>query len=145
MSMLLFWCTSWDSMLLLWQITPVDLRRARIAQVDVCVLWWQVASIQQERAGTEGLVAELGAKCKALERWLDDNEWKVTNATQGKGSVQLDINKVVVAADDLSRQAMSAQAEDLAVEDALVVLDKALHNGKLQADTYLKQVSRLAG
>jgi hypothetical protein len=28
----------------------------------------QVSSIQQERAGTEGLVAQLGAKCAALDQ-----------------------------------------------------------------------------
>jgi hypothetical protein len=51
------------------------------------------------------------------------------------------VNKVVVPADDLSRQALSAQAEDLAVEDCLLVLEKAMLQGKLAPDVYMKQVS----
>lgn len=43
-------------------------------------------------------------------------------------------------ADDLSRQALAAQAEDLATEDALVVLDRALGQGALPTDAYLRQV-----
>lgn len=53
--------------------------------------------------------------------------------------------QVVVPADDLSRQALSAQAEDLAVEDTLVVLDKALGAGALEADAYLRQVGGCVG
>jgi hypothetical protein len=44
------------------------------------------------------------------------------------------------AADDLSRQALMAQAEDLAVEDCLLVLEKALLQGKLTPEAYMKQV-----
>jgi hypothetical protein len=43
-------------------------------------------------------------------------------------------------ADDLSRQALMAQAEDLAVEDCLLVLEKALLQGKLTPEAYMKQV-----
>lgn len=43
-------------------------------------------------------------------------------------------------ADDLSRQALQAQAEDLAVEDCMLVLDKALLQGKLAPEAYMKQV-----
>ncbi|KAI8467154.1 MAG: UEV domain-containing protein, partial [Monoraphidium minutum] len=120
-----------------------------------------VGSVQQDRAGTEGVVAELGARCRALEKWLEDNEWKsaalggaaAPPAKGGRGAAaaapsadaaaallaKLDVNKVVVPEDDLSRQALAAQAEDLAVEDALTVLDRALQNGKLPADAYIKQ------
>jgi hypothetical protein len=107
----------------------------------------QVAAIQQERTGTEGLVAELGSKCTALASWLDEHEYKLQALGEGDGasgasssSKALDVNKVVVPADDLSRQALAALAEDLALEDALVVLDKALLQGKLAPEVYLKQV-----
>lgn len=42
--------------------------------------------------------------------------------------------------DDLSRQVLQAQAEDLAVEDCLLVLEKALLQGKLTPEAYMKQV-----
>jgi len=120
--------------------------------------------VQQERAGTEGVVAGLGAKCRELEKWLEENEWKAAalgapaaaakGGSKGKAAAvvdadaaaemlsKLDVNKLVVPADDLCRQALAAQAEDLAVEDALTVLDKALQGGKVPVDAYIKQVRR---
>jgi hypothetical protein len=106
----------------------------------------QVSSIQQERAGTEGLVAQLGRQSAALEAWLNEHEWKadaVAAAEAASDTGKLDVNKVVVPADDLSRQALSAQAEDLAVEDCLLVLEKAMLQGKLAPDVYMKQVRLL--
>ena len=38
--------------------------------------------------------------------------------------------------------ALHVQAEDLALEDALYALDKAVNSGVLTADVYLKQVGR---
>lgn len=101
-----------------------------------------MTSIQQERVGTEGLVAQLGKQSAALEAWLSSHEWKADAAAQSDtSSGGLDVNKVIVPADDLSRQALAAQAEDLAVEDCLLVLEKAMLQGKLEPDVYLKQVS----
>lgn len=94
-----------------------------------------VAAIQSERAGCEGLVTELHLKAQQLDKWLQENEWKMP-----KDGQDIDINAVVMAADDLSRQALAAQAEDLAVEDTLTVLDKACQEGKLDAPEYLRQV-----
>lgn len=63
----------------------------------------QVSSIQQERQGTEGLVAGLGKQSAALETWLASHEWKAdaVAAALAKGSSEagaLDINKVIVPA-----------------------------------------------
>lgn len=60
-----------------------------------CCCWQQVSSIQQERAGTEGLVAQLGKQAAALEAWLSNHEWKAdaVAATTADGSNALDINK----------------------------------------------------
>jgi hypothetical protein len=62
-----------------------------------------VSSIQQERQGTEGLVAELGRQSAALEGWLASHDWKAdaVAAALAKGSSEagaLDINKVIVPA-----------------------------------------------
>ena len=46
------------------------------------------------------------------------------------------------AADPLSQQALEVQAQDLALEDALYALDKALNSGAIEPDAYLKQVWR---
>lgn len=62
----------------------------------LCML--QVSSIQQERAGTEGLVAQLGVQSAALEAWLAEHEWKADAAAAAlaaaDGKSMLDVNKV---------------------------------------------------
>jgi len=45
-----------------------------------------------------------------------------------------------VAADPLCQQALECQAEDMAIEDTLYALERALTDGHLPADSYLKQV-----
>lgn len=52
----------------------------------------------------------------------------------------MEADEAIVPADVLSRQALDAQAEDLALEDALYSLDKALQDGVVTPDVYLKQV-----
>ena len=45
----------------------------------------------------------------------------------------------MVPADVLSRQALEAQAGDLAIEDALYAVEKALQAGAIAPDVYIKQ------
>lgn len=52
----------------------------------------------------------------------------------------LDPESVIVPADALCAQALEAQAEDMALEDTLYALDKALQQGVIDLDAYLKQV-----
>jgi len=131
-----------------------------------------VASVQREREGTEGLVAQLGGRVRALEGWLAANEPRVAAVRRraglpaaaaaadapggaddgGGGGAALaaaapDALALVVPADDLSRQALAAQAEDLAIEDALAALDAALLHGRLPqgaTDPYLRTARALA-
>ena len=53
---------------------------------------------------------------------------------------EINPDEAIVAADSLSQQALEAQAEDLAIEDTLYALERALTNGVITADAYLKQV-----
>jgi hypothetical protein len=55
----------------------------------------------------------------------------------------IDPDACIVPADVLSRQALEGQAEDLALEDALYSLDKALQAGALQPAAYIKQARAL--
>uniref|UniRef100_A0A7R9VWB6 SB domain-containing protein n=1 Tax=Chlamydomonas euryale TaxID=1486919 RepID=A0A7R9VWB6_9CHLO len=102
-----------------------------------------VNTLKQEREGTEGIVAEMGAKTQQLRLWLDANEAKV-DAVAGMGK-EIDIAKAIVPVDALNEQALNAQAEDLAIEDTILALDRALQTGLtgLTVETYLKQVWQL--
>lgn len=53
---------------------------------------------------------------------------------------EIDPDTAIVPADVLSRQALDAQAEDLALEDTLYSLNKALQEGVISAEVYMKQV-----
>jgi len=53
---------------------------------------------------------------------------------------EVDADTAIVAADPLCQQALECQAEDMAIEDTLYALERALTDGHLPADTYLKQV-----
>jgi len=57
-----------------------------------------------------------------------------------------DLTQAVAPADDLAKQMLGAHAEDLALEDAMRVLDRALQTGSagLTPSTYLKQVRILS-
>ena len=57
----------------------------------------------------------------------------------------IDPDSAIVAADVLSRQALDAQAEDLALEDTLYSLNKALQEGIISAEIYMKQASPNSG
>lgn len=81
-------------------------------------------------------MAELTAKAAALQSWLDVNEPRAAAVESGT----LPSNELFVSNDDLGRQALNTQAEDLALEDTTIALDRALQAGVIPLDMYLKQV-----
>ncbi|MEW5306900.1 MAG: hypothetical protein WDW38_005790 [Sanguina aurantia] len=96
-------------------------------------------SLTRERNSTEVLVAELTAKAAALQSWLDANEPRAAAAESGT----LPPDELFVSNDDLGRQALNTQAEDLALEDTTIALDRALQAGVIPLDMYLKQIRSL--
>lgn len=89
-------------------------------------------SLQRERNAYDSCTIALAERSAALTRWLADNERKAEMAA--------DPASLLVPADAASAAALAAQAEDLAIGDALSALDRCLHDGRLPLDTYLKQV-----
>lgn len=53
----------------------------------------------------------------------------------------MDPDTVIVPDGPLCKQLLDTHAEDMAIEDALSALDKALHLGVIGLDVYLKQAS----
>lgn len=70
-----------------------------------------------------------------LQAWLNKAKNKIIEETE-----DIDVDSVVIYLDDVSKQAMEAQAEDLAIEDALDVLNLALKENAIDYASYLKQV-----
>ncbi|EIE25211.1 tumor susceptibility protein [Coccomyxa subellipsoidea C-169] len=97
-----------------------------------------VESIQAERHALEGCVLEMSGKAAALGKWLVENEKKLVSG-------EVDADTAILPADVLSKQALEGQAEDLALEDTLYSLDKALQNNSLTPELYIKQVRALCG
>lgn len=97
-----------------------------------------VASAAAERDELERALTEMSVKRVEMESWLHEYETKVP-ASSG----DIDPNTAIVPVDDLSSQALDAHAADLAIEETLYALDKALQRGLLQPEVYLKQVRRL--
>lgn len=72
-------------------------------------------------------------------RWSCVCYWSIEAAVLlAAGEVDADV--AIAPADVLSRQALEAQAEDLALEDALYSLDKALQDAIIPPEVYMKQV-----
>ncbi|GLC34413.1 hypothetical protein PLESTB_000731200 [Pleodorina starrii] len=96
-------------------------------------------SLTNERMSTEQLVAELASKTKALQAWLDRNE-PIAEKYDPEANP---VSSHLLPADGLCRQGMETQARDLALEDAILALDKLLQTGQVPLDAYLKQVRSL--
>ncbi|KAL6772011.1 VPS23 [Auxenochlorella protothecoides x Auxenochlorella symbiontica] len=95
-----------------------------------------VARLQAERLALDATAHELAAAGAALARWLADAE---ARGARGAGAP----DAAIVPADDLSAAALAVQAQDLATEDALYVLDGLLNRGGIAPEAYLKQVRSL--
>jgi len=77
---------------------------------------------------------DLDTKIKAMEQWLEANE---------KDDIG-NIDDVVVPSDTWSKQCMEAVSEDFALSDAMLELDKAIEEEKIQLDVYLKQLRKIS-
>lgn len=74
-----------------------------------------------------------------LEAWLRDNEGKVASR-----KVNIDAEEVFQPMDPLSKQMLDCTLSDLAIEDVIYELDKAVQRGCIPFDQYLKQIRSLS-
>lgn len=72
-----------------------------------------------------------------LEGWIRDNQGK-------KRMDEIDVDDLFEPCDQLSKQLVECAAADLAVEDAIYSLDKAMQEGSIPFDLYLKNIRVLS-
>ncbi|KAL6591272.1 hypothetical protein ACP70R_049775 [Stipagrostis hirtigluma subsp. patula] len=124
------------------------LRTAREAEVDA------LFAVQAELRHRGDLLADgvrkMGEEKEALERRLQDvmtatdamEAWVSNNSRRGNNTQSTE--EAIEPADVLSRQMIDCTAADLALEDTIYALDKAIQEGSVQFDGYLRSVRALS-
>ncbi|CAL5056652.1 unnamed protein product [Urochloa decumbens] len=123
------------------------LRTAREAEVDA--LFAVQAELRHRGDVVTQGVRKMGEEKEALERRLQDvmmatdvmEAWVVDNSRRGNAQATED---AVEPADVLSRQMIECTAADLALEDTIYALDKAIQEGSVPFDGYLRSVRALS-
>ncbi|KAK4345634.1 hypothetical protein RND71_035810 [Anisodus tanguticus] len=91
-----------------------------------------------EKEGLEQQLQMVLMNSDVLEGWLRDNEGKLANL----GNV--DVDMTFEPCDNLSKQMLDCTASDLALEDVIYSLDKAIQGGAIPFDQYLRSVRLLS-
>ncbi|CAL1377107.1 unnamed protein product [Linum trigynum] len=95
--------------------------------------------LQDEREGLEGQLQMVLMNSDILEAWVRENEGKV------KGNLgEVDVDSAFECTDSLSKQMLECTAADLAIEDVVYSLDKAVQEGAMPFDQYLRNVRFLS-
>ncbi|XP_016469501.1 protein ELC-like [Nicotiana tabacum] len=94
--------------------------------------------MQDEKEGLEQQLQMVLMNSDVLEGWLRENEAKLTNL----GNV--DVDTAFEPCDNLSKQMLDCTASDLAIEDVIYSLDKAIQDGTIPFDQYLRNVRSLS-
>lgn len=110
----------------------------------------ELQKAQKEREALDTAAHELTAVGMALDQWLADNEHRAQSLRPGgsgdtaAGGFRVDPDEAIVAADSLSAEALTAQATDFALEDAMSALDRALEARVFHLTDYLYRVRMIA-
>lgn len=96
----------------------------------------EVRKLQDERTSLDSAAQELSRTANALDRWLNENEPRILTLRNNS----LDPDGTIVPADELSAQALGAQAADIGLEDTLTVLDRAFESNIIDLNKYLRLV-----
>ena len=93
-----------------------------------------------EKEGLEQQLQVVLMNTDVLDGWVRDNEGKTKNL--GKNNV--DVDEALHCVDMLSKQMLDCTAADLAIEDVVYSLDKAVQEGAVPFDQYLRNVRLLS-
>ncbi|KAL3838431.1 hypothetical protein ACJIZ3_023022 [Penstemon smallii] len=96
--------------------------------------------MQDEKEALEQQLQMVLMNSDVMEGWLRENEGKL--GSKDAGSVNVD--EAFEPCDALSKQLMDCTSSDLAVEDTIYALDKAVQEGAVPFDQYLRSVRLLS-
>lgn len=94
--------------------------------------------MQDEKEGLEQQLQMVLMNSDVMENWLRENEGKKAN------SESIEVDQVFECLDSLSKQMLDCTASDLALEDVVYALDKAVQEGAIPFDQYLRNVRLLS-
>lgn len=97
-----------------------------------------VKELQDEKEGLEQQLQMVLMNADVLEAWLRENEVKLGNMGN------LDVDNAFEPCDALSKQMLDCTSSDLSIEDTIYALDKAVQEGSISFDQYLKNVRLLS-
>ncbi|XP_031503503.1 protein ELC-like [Nymphaea colorata] len=89
-----------------------------------------------EKEGLEQLLQMVLMNTDVLETWLRENG--------EKNKLVIDVDDVFEPCDPLSRQMVDCTASDLAIEDTFYSLDKAMQQGVIPFDVYMRNIRALS-
>ncbi|CAI9279284.1 unnamed protein product [Lactuca saligna] len=95
--------------------------------------------MQDEKADLEQQLQMVLMNTDVLEGWVRENEGKL-----GGDLSNISPDDAIVPSDSLSKQMMDCTASDLAIEDVVYALDKAVQEGSIPFDLYLRNVRLLS-
>lgn len=93
-----------------------------------------------EKEGLEQQLQMVLMNSDVLDGWLRQNEGK----TKGGSDGGVDVDDAFECVDALSKQMLECTASDLAIEDVVYSLDKAVQDGAIPFDQYLRTVRLLS-
>ncbi|XVF82501.1 hypothetical protein PTKIN_Ptkin16aG0054200 [Pterospermum kingtungense] len=99
-----------------------------------------LGELQDEKEGLEQQLQVVLMNTDVLDGWIRDNEGK----TRSLGKDNVDVDEAFHFVDVLSKQMLDCTAADLAIEDVVYSLDKAVQEGLVPFDQYLRNVRLLA-
>ncbi|MBA0627305.1 hypothetical protein Godav_004831, partial [Gossypium davidsonii] len=98
--------------------------------------------MQDEKEALEQQLQVVLMNADVLDSWIRDNEGKIKNL--GKKNNNVDVDEAIHCVDVLSKQVLDSTAADLAIEDVVYSLDKAVQDGVVPFDQYLRNVRLLS-
>lgn len=100
-----------------------------------------VKEMQDEKEALEQQLQMVLMNTDVLEGWLRDNEGKLGSSNKVD---DVDVDEAFETCDALSKQMLNCTASDMAVEDTIYALDKAVQEGAIPVDQYLRNVRLLS-